>query len=129
MRGELSHHLPELATAGNRIVRADTGDAVLLRGVNRSGMEYSEPGAAGFLAAAQLTQDEICQIVSNWKANIIRLPFDQDWCLHGGRGHSAEEYLACIDQVIACGAALGRVHHPRSAVWMPIPCTAKCLAD
>jgi endoglucanase len=107
MRGELSHGLPELATAGNRIVRVDTGDAVLLRGVNRSGLEYTEPGTAGFLAAAHFTADEVREMVGNWKSNVIRLPFNQDWCLHGRGGHSAEEYLGSIDQVIAWAAALG----------------------
>jgi hypothetical protein len=53
MRGELSHGLPELATSGNRIIDADSGEPVLLRGVNRSGLEYTDPTAAGFLAAAQ----------------------------------------------------------------------------
>lgn len=107
MRGELSHDLPELSTSGNRIIRADTGEAVLLRGVNRSGLEYTEPTAAGFLAPAQLTQDEVREIVGNWKANIIRLPSIRDWCLHGRGGHSAEDYLASIDQVISWAAALG----------------------
>jgi len=106
MRGELSHALPELVTSANRILRADTMSAVLLRGINRSGLEYSEPAAAGFLDAAQLSEDEIRELVG-WNANIIRLPFNQDWCLNGRNGHSAEEYLASIDQVIAWASALG----------------------
>lgn len=107
MRGELSHGLPELTTWHNRIVRADTGGMVLLRGVNRSGLEYTEPTADGFLAAAQFTQEEVREIVASWKATIIRLPFNQDWCLHGRAGHSAEEYLTTLDQVISWAAALG----------------------
>jgi endoglucanase len=107
MRGELSHGLPELTTSGNRILRADTMNPILLRGVNRSGLEYSEPTAAGFLAAAQFTGDELREIVLNWRANIVRLPFNQDWCLRGRSGHSAEEYLASVDQVISWTAALG----------------------
>jgi hypothetical protein len=63
MRGELSRALAELTTSGNRIVRADSGEAVLLRGINRSGLEYTEPTADGFLAPAQLTQDEIREMV------------------------------------------------------------------
>jgi endoglucanase len=107
MRGELSHVLPELITSGNRILRADTMSPILLRGVNRSGLEYSEPSAAGFLAAAQFTGDELREIVLNWGANIVRVPFNQDWCLRGRSGHSAEEYLASLDQVISWTAALG----------------------
>jgi endoglucanase len=107
MRGELSHGLPELFTAGNRILRADNMTPILLRGINRSGLEYSEPSAAGFLAAAQFSEAELREIVLNWRANIIRLPFNQDWCLRGRSGHSAEEYLTAIDQVISWTAAAG----------------------
>src|SRR5215469_15433436 len=107
MNGELSHNLPQLVAAGNRILRSDTMRPVLLRGVNRSGMEYSEPSDAGFLASAGLTEDEIREIVLSWRANIIRLPFNQDWVLRGRRGHSAEDYLASLDLVISWAAALG----------------------
>ncbi len=107
MKGELSHGLPALATAGNRIVRADTGAAVLLRGLNRSGLEYSQPSDAGFLAAAGFTEDELREIVLGWKANVIRVPFNQDWALQGRAGHSSEEYRAALDQVIEWSAALG----------------------
>jgi aryl-phospho-beta-D-glucosidase BglC (GH1 family) len=47
------------------------------------------------------------EIVQNWGANVIRLPFNQEWCLNGRTGHSAEEYLASIDQMISWAAALG----------------------
>ena len=107
MPGALSQNLPWLATAGNRVVQAGATKPVLLRGVNRSGLEYSEPGDAGFLAAAALTQYELHHIVQNWKSNVVRLPFNQDWALHGRNGHSAEEYLGALDQVIAWNAALG----------------------
>ncbi len=80
---------------------------ILLRGVNRSGLEYSEPSTAGFLAGAEFTEDEVLEIVVNWRANILRVPFNQDWCLRGRSGHSAEEYLAALDQVISWAAALG----------------------
>ena len=107
MSGELSHGLPSLITAGNRILRADEMSPVLLRGVNRSGLEYSEPDADGFLSAARIIQDEIHEIVSGWHANILRIPFNQDWCLNGRGVHSSEEYLASLDQVIAWAAELG----------------------
>src|SRR5581483_2559988 len=107
MSGNLSHNLPWLLTSGNQILRADTSQPVLLRGVNRSGFEYTQPSDAGFLAAAQCTSEEIQIIVSGWGANIIRLPFNQDWALNGTDGHSAEEYLASLDQVISWSAELG----------------------
>jgi hypothetical protein len=107
MNGELSHNLPQLITSGNRILRADDRQPVLLRGLNRSGLEYSEPSEAGFLAAAGLTEDEIREMVLNWRANIIRLPFNQDWVLRGRNGHPAAEYMASLDQAISWAAALG----------------------
>jgi len=107
MRGELSHNQPWLVTSGNRILRSDTLQQLLLRGVNRSGLEYTEPSDAGFLAAAQFTSDEVREIIVAWRSNIIRLPFNQDWALNGRHGHSAEEYLASLDQVISWASALG----------------------
>lgn len=107
MNGELSHGLPPLITTGNRILRADQLRPVLLRGVNRSGLEYSEPNASGFLAAAGITEEEVLEIVAGWRANILRIPFNQDWCLNGRGTHSAEEYLASLDQVIAWASELG----------------------
>ncbi len=47
------------------------------------------------------------EIIAVWHANVIRLPFNQDWCLRGRNGHSAEEYLASIDHVISWAAGLG----------------------
>ncbi len=93
--------LPALATAGNRIVRRDTGEAILLRGVNRSGLEYSQTAGTDFLAAAGITEAEVRHITAGWGANIIRLPFNQDWALH------IEDYRRALDQVIEWAAALG----------------------
>src|SRR5579883_1739644 len=107
MRGELSSGLPELVTASNRILRADTMQPVLLRGINRSGLEYSPPTDRGFLHGAQFTGDEMREIVVGWRANVIRLPFNQEWALRGAAGHSAEEYLAALDQAILWASALG----------------------
>jgi hypothetical protein len=107
MKGELSHGLPRLSTRGNRIIETGSDDAVLLRGVNRSGLEYSEPGTMGFLASAGISLTEIREIVQNWGSKIIRLPFNQDWALHGRGDHTAGEYLQALDQVIDWAAALG----------------------
>lgn len=107
MNDQLSNGLPALIIVGNRISRADKMRPVLLRGINRSGLEYSEPGAVGSLAAAGITQDEIREIVQGWRANIIRLPFNQDWCLNGRGAYAAGAYLESLDQVIAWAAELG----------------------
>ncbi|MEN6536760.1 MAG: glycoside hydrolase family 5 protein [Bryobacteraceae bacterium] len=107
MDGELSHGLPWLTTSGNRIVGADTGVVAVLRGVNRSGLEYSEPDEQGFLSAAAICRSEIQTIVREWGANIIRLPFNQDWVLNGRGGWTAEAYRAALDQVIKWASAFG----------------------
>jgi endoglucanase len=107
MQGRLSHDLPWLITEGNRILRADTSEPKLLRGINRSGLEHTEPTGAGFLAAAKFTAGEVREIAVNWNANALRIPFNQDWALRGRRGHSAEEYLTSLDQVISWAAELG----------------------
>jgi endoglucanase len=109
MSAELSHGLPWLYATGNQIRSSDTGSPILLRGVNRSGLEYSAPHEdSGFLDAAVLTRRDIEEIVSGWRCNIVRLPFNQDWILRGCGGHSAESYLSALDQVIewiaSCGA-------------------------
>ncbi len=98
--GELSHGLGRLTTDGNRIVDAGSRAPVLLRGVNRSGFEYAEPGGDGFLHAAGVSLEECQEIGREWRANIVRLPFNQDWALHGRWPNSAEDYLGAIDQVI-----------------------------
>jgi endoglucanase len=107
MAAELSGSLPWLATAGNRIVQLNTEQPILLRGINRSGLEYTEPSVNGFLDAAQLTQNEIGVIVTMWRSNIIRVSFNQDWALNGKNGHPAKEYLTALDQVISWASALG----------------------
>ncbi len=104
---DLSFGLPQLITAGNQILRADTLQPVLLRGINRSGLEYTKPSNAGWLAAAQFTEDEVHEIAKNWRANVIRVPFNQAWALAGANGHSSEEYLGALDQVIAWAAQMG----------------------
>lgn len=87
----LSFSLPRLSVAGSRIVDSK-GNPVLLRGVNRSGLEYSQAG---------IPPEEIDRIVLNWGANIIRLPFNQDWVL------GAEGYLEVLDAAIARAAERG----------------------
>jgi endoglucanase len=107
MNGYISHGLPPLCTSGNRIVDTQTGESVILRGVNRSGLEYSEPADGGFLSSAGLSWCEVREIVQGWGANVIRLPINQDWVLHGRGGCSAESYRQSLDSVIGWAASAG----------------------
>jgi endoglucanase len=107
MNGQLSHSLPLLATAGNRIVIAATGAPLLLRGLNRSGLEYSGPDEQGFLSGAGICRTEIQTIVKGWGCNIVRLPFNQDFVLSGRNGLSSEQYQQALDQVISWNAMFG----------------------
>lgn len=76
--------LPRLSVAGPRILDPQ-GRPVTLRGVNRSGLEYSR---------SPIPAEEIDVITRDWRANVIRLPFNQDWVLR------AEGYLELLDAVI-----------------------------
>jgi endoglucanase len=107
MNGELSNGLAPLATSGNHIINANTGAPIILRGVNRSGLEYSVPDEQGFLSGASISRAELQIIVSEWGCNIIRLPFNQDFVLRGRLGRSGEEYQAALDQVIYWAAMFG----------------------
>lgn len=115
----LSNGLRWLGVVGRQIVDRASERPALLCGLNRSGLEYSEPsassgsprvrstGASGFLDATGISESEISRIVRDWGANIIRLPFNQDWALNGRRNFAAEAYLAAIDQVIFWASAAG----------------------
>ena len=105
--GELSQGLPRLATWGNRIVRATDDAPVILRGVNRSGLEYSSPDEQGFLSGASISRAEIKAIVQDWGCNVLRLPFNQDFVLNGYGGRSAEDYRRALDQVIYWASTFG----------------------
>src|SRR5262249_12164116 len=107
MHGELSHGLPDLVTSGNVVLRTDTNRPIVLRGVNRSGLEYQEPSDLGFLAAAEFTEEEVRAIVVDWQCNVIRVPFNQDWVLRGCNNRSAKEYVGALSQVISWAAELG----------------------
>jgi aryl-phospho-beta-D-glucosidase BglC (GH1 family) len=107
MDGELSNGLPRLTTLDNRIARADTGTTVLLRGLNRSGLEYADPDEQGFLSSAAISRSEIRVIVQEWGANIIRLPFNQDWVLRGRGSWGADAYRRALDQVIQWASGYG----------------------
>jgi endoglucanase len=98
--------LPPLRTSGRHILAGD--EPVVLRGVNRSGLEYAEPaGDRGFLDSACLTEDDLREMTNRWGANVVRLPFNQDFALNGRSGRSAEDYLCAIDRVVGWAAASG----------------------
>lgn len=87
--------LPPLTIEGHQIVRAGTGEPVVLRGVNRSGLEYSPPDGHG------ITPAEMEEIVTGWGSRIVRLPFNQDWVLR------RPGYRETLDAVIEWTAARG----------------------
>ncbi len=105
--GVLSNGLAPLTVSANRIVSTATGAPVLLRGVNRSGMEYSEPDEEGFASAAGISRHEVRWICREWKANILRIPLNQDWALNGRAGRPAEDYLRDIDRIILLASTYG----------------------
>ena len=107
MNGQLSNGLPRLATSGNRIVNTATGANLILRGVNRSGLEYADPDEQGFLSGAAISRSEIKAIVHDWKCNVVRIPFNQDFVLRGRKGRSGEEYQRALDQIIYWNSLFG----------------------
>jgi hypothetical protein len=107
MPGDLSNGLASLAVSGRQIVASASAQPLRLRGVNRSGLEYAEPGTQGFLDSAGITESEIAWMVRGWGANVIRLPFTQDWVLHGRGAFPPSAYLDAIDQVIYWTARAG----------------------
>lgn len=107
MNFELSNKLPRLATSGRRIVIAATGKPILLRGVNRSGLEWAEPDEDGFCSAAGISRTEIEFIARHWNCNILRLPLNQGWALHGRGQYGADDYLREVDRVVRWAAGVG----------------------
>jgi endoglucanase len=100
--------LPALHVDGRHLVSRRDGRPVVLRGVNRSGLEYAQPSPThGFLDAAGLSEGEIDEIVRGWGATILRLGFTQDFVLRGRGGLTGEDYLAAIDRVTAWAASRG----------------------
>lgn len=82
-----------LHTEGNQIVD-ESVVAQVLRGVNRSGLEYNKKGN-------KISLNEVIYIIKEWKAQIIRLPFNQDWYTNDVR------YRKFMDKVIGWIAGQG----------------------
>jgi hypothetical protein len=79
--------------------------------VNRSGLEYADPGADGrgpdaFLASVAFDEPDLRRI-AGWGANVVRIPFTQDFVLRGRRSAPATDYLAALDQVVAWAETCG----------------------
>lgn len=89
--------LDALETRGARIVSRRTGEPVRLRGVNVSGMEYSNERLAGVTAA------EADVIVREWGANVVRLPFVQSLVLDGG----GRDYIRELEELVELFAERG----------------------
>ena len=79
-------NLPWLHTEGNKIVD-ENGTMMILRGVNRSGLEYDKNGTG-------ISREEIDFICQDWKAQIIRIPFNQEWIMND------QAYNNFLDQVV-----------------------------
>jgi hypothetical protein len=96
---------------GRELVRLDTGAPIRLRGVNRSGLEYADPGPAGRGAAAFLDSvafDEAdLRRIAAWGANVVRVPFTQEFVLGGRGAATGADYLAALDQVVTWAEACG----------------------
>jgi len=120
MPSAIGSDVARLAVAGAHVIAAGTDRRVTLRGVNRSGLEYAEPrqvdgvgapdpdeGASRFLDAAGITRSEVSEIVTEWGANVVRLPFTQDFALRGRNGWPAEAYLRALDRVVSWAAEHG----------------------
>ncbi len=75
---------------------------ILLRGINRSGLEYTEPRKWPVITAS-----EIAHWTLDWGANILRIPFNQDWALHGRGSATGEDYLDQVDAIISSAARHG----------------------
>ncbi len=106
MAQRLSSNLPPLQVRGREIVNADTQEPVLLRGINLSGLEYSSPDGQGSLAKARITEQAVEEIVYGWNANVIRVPFNQDWAL-AREGYNPQPYRNALEAVIAMAANCG----------------------
>jgi endoglucanase len=97
---------PQLTARGNRIINADSGEPVLLRGVNRSGLEYSGPDGSEALSRAGLDECDFDEMICEWRANVIRLPFNQAWALER-ENYDPEPYLSALDFAVTCAARRG----------------------
>jgi endoglucanase len=89
---KVAGELPALLVRSTSIVNAQTLVPVRLRGVNRSGFEYTP---SPIVPEAELDR------ITRWGANILRLPFNQAWAL------DSAAYRLAIDTLIEAASSRG----------------------
>jgi aryl-phospho-beta-D-glucosidase BglC (GH1 family) len=91
---------PELKVAGTQLVDAATGQPVRLRGVNCASLEWSADGEGHIAKSVQVA-------VTEWHANLIRLPLSQDsWFGKGTRqADGGGAYRALVKELVDFCAA------------------------
>jgi hypothetical protein len=85
-KAEAGTTLSPLHVQGDRLVNAN-GQVVWLKGVDTPSLEWSKTGT-------NLSQSHYTYISQTWKANVVRIPINQDWAL------SDSNYLATLDKVL-----------------------------
>jgi hypothetical protein len=88
---------PQLQVISNQIVApTNAGCTVHLQGVNVDGMEFDATGSQG--PPGQGITATVAEAVTAWKANIVRIPMNQDWWF--GCGAGGANYQAIIDSIV-----------------------------
>jgi endoglucanase len=91
---------PELKVSGNQLVTAD-GKVVVLQGVNVPMLAFSAIGE-------NKTPFSVYFAITNWKANVVRLPVSDKYWFGGGKGQpAADAYRTLVDQSVGIAAANG----------------------
>jgi hypothetical protein len=70
---------PQLAVSGTQFVNAATGCPVRLTGVNVDGLEWRADGEGPPAGGGGDMTQSIAVAVNTWKANIVRIPLNQDF--------------------------------------------------
>jgi hypothetical protein len=85
---------PPIHVQGNKIV-TDSGQPVMLRGVDRSGAEYSCVQSHTVFDGA--TDATAVQAIANWKVNVVRVPLNEDcWLGINGANPGGTTYQQAI---------------------------------
>jgi len=96
----ISQDLSSLRVQGNTIVNG-AGQKVWLRGVDRSGTEFMCVGGYGFYDGP--VDDASINAIQSWKANIVRIPLNED-CWLGINGvnsaYAGQNYINAITQLV-----------------------------
>jgi hypothetical protein len=89
---------PGLHVVGTKLIDGTTGQEVHLHGVNRPSTEWVSTGE--MLSAADIAT------IASWKANVIRIPLNQDFWLPNAAQHDPN-YAGTIAQEVAWAEANG----------------------